>query len=282
MKAVKALTILTFFIAIFAMKTPAFAQESAPSLDGELSALEQTIDLYFEQMIALKTHLALNKQKITSQFLSSDDAGQVRFLNETQKNIIDALVNYRVKIEGMAENPEALEAFEKAKLQYNIIVVKSLLPRYEVVKTKFMTKLFVKMEPQFAEALVSREDALKLFFTQFETNEPTKDALNLNYRSSEILKVHNAITHRNNQLKESNIYQVYSSPKITTGAQESELYLSLIKGVEFKPNSESTPTPPAPKAPIVAPSNTPPLLETKKVAPDHFIITPTCNGLFGI
>ena len=270
MKAVIALiflTILLIQISVFAQSEESPASER--NMLEELSSLSQLIDLYFDEMIALKAKLSASNQKITSPNLSPEDAEKARYLQESRENIYDILKIYNAEIVAeLGSSPETLEAFETAKLQYNIAVIKAIMPRFETPKASLLTRMLTTLPAQYVEEILPRAEALNLIFTQFESNEPSKDAMNLQFRLNEMIKTHNKLAEKLNQQKEAKIYQIYPlNSKVTTATQEAALYEALVKSSEFQPAK-------------AAPS--PSLLTTTKTGIDTYTITTTCSGLFGI
>ncbi len=255
----KTLTALTFLITLliqitsYANPQPAVVEEN---LASQLSALTETIDGYFEAMIALKTKLHQQNLKITDSNLQLEDAEKLKELAEIRSNIQSALKGYKSEISSLESNPESLEIFEEAKLLYNIALVKAFLPRYKAVKTGLLMRFISTFQPQYVEEIISRTDAAKLIFTNFDTNE------NLEYRLGKIIETHNEISEELRRAQDANIYQIHpKNLNIRTAEQEAAFYKALVRNAEY--------------------STGPALLTTVKVGPNHFSILATCAGLFG-
>lgn len=261
------------FLAILLLKVSVFAQThqvlEERNLNADIANLSETIDLYYEKMIALKTKLSLTKQKITSPHLSAEDTQELKFLEETRIDISEAFRNLRVDISSFGTNPQDLETFESAKHEFNLALVKAYMPRYQTAKTSLLTRLLATIEPQYVEEVVTRTEANRLMFTQFDSNEPSKDAMNSNFRFNEMIKAHNELAAKLNSAKEANIYQIYpTNLKLTTAAQEAALYQALVQGTEYKASAQST---------IVATQS-----EQVNIESGIHRLISTCASIFGI
>lgn len=262
------------------MNSPSFAQESASVSQDKIvlnvKELTEMIDLYFEEMISFQTRIKNTPQ----QNQTPEDAAKKQFLEETRLTIIDALKEIRSPILEIANKPESLEVSEALKHQYNLALVKAFLPRYQKSNVGIISKVFGTVQPQYVPEIISRADALQLMFTDFATNEATKDSMNLSHRLSEVIKTHNAIASQVNSTKQANIYQIYpTNLKITTSTQEAAFYEAIAKNASFKPSiSNTTPIP----QDVVLESKSPSTLETKKTSPDFYKMITTCFGLFAI
>jgi hypothetical protein len=270
LKTLSVLTLLLLHLSSYAQETPSpdpLAQNSiAQDLEYGIKDLSQIIDLYFEQMISVKSTLAISGLKITSPTskMRPEIVTAINSLEDSKQKIISTLKEFRTAVDSLPKNSPV---YENLKFLYDVTLVKAFLPRYDVARKSIFVRMFSSIRPQYADELISRAEALDLFFTDFDSNEPTKDALNSSYRVAELIKTHNAITGRINELRDSNLFQTYpKNIKPMDGNQEAQLYKSLIKGEELLASAPSAPTAP--------------LLEVKKVAEDHFIIVPTCAGLF--
>jgi hypothetical protein len=269
----KALTHLSFIVLLFS-QLPSFAQElttqGANNLEQELTQLSLDIDLYYNQMISVKSTLAINglTEDSSKSSMGPDVALALETLQDNRLVLIDSIKSYRSQVEELSKNSDSLEYVEKVKYLFDVALVKAFLPRYDVATVSIFTRVFSSYQPQFVEELISRTEALNLFFAEFDTNEQTKDALSANFRFSELTKTYNSIAKTINTFRNANIYQVYSKNiKPTDGLHEASLYQSMIKGEEFS------------TAPVTANPETS-KFTLSKVADDHFTLTLTCSGLF--
>lgn len=268
LKAVVALIFLITLlvkISVFAQETNAMGQDKLVSNTKELTEM---IDLYFEQMIAFNTRLSTTKTQ------TPEDVAKKQLLEETRLTIIDVLKEIRTPIAEIANNPESIEVSENLKLQYNLALIKASLPRYETTKISIFAQVFGTVKPQYVSEIISRTEASELIFTEFATNEQTRDGMDLDYRVSEMVKTHNSIASQLNAAKNANIYHIYSSSKLSTAAQEGALYQAIARGAQYQATQA--------KANANTPEEAPSTLGVERKGPDYFKMIRTCFGLFAI
>lgn len=247
MKALAGLSLLTL---VFTVPSFAQPQESIPfepaemietttNLEAELKGLSLVIDEYYKDTINLSARLHAQGHKLTSpkNKLSPKLAQEVESLENTRLAISEALKDYRASIDALGALPENSKVFENSKFLFDLALVKAFLPRYEPKPegaTGIVKKLFAPPEPQFAEEILPRTEALNLFYTDFQDSEE----LNRDVRIAEIVKTHNSITSEYNKNRGSALLQTY--PKtIKPNVNESVLYKAIVKGEDI--NEVSTP-----------------------------------------
>jgi hypothetical protein len=270
LKTLKYFLVFTLLIS----QTPAFADpieqsttDQASGLEQNLKQLTEAVDLYYDEMISLKSTLTINGLKITSPISKMDPqvASTLQTLEETRLEIIESIRNFRPQIEAYSRTLDLASA-DRIHFLYDLLLVKAFLPRYDTAKINLFTRLFSSYQPQYVDELIPRAEALNLFFIEFNTYEPT--------RFSEIIKTHNTVTSKINQLRNANLYQVYpKSFKLENGIQEASLYQSLIRGEEFQPSTQASSN---------SQKETPSAIVINKVSDTHFSLTLNCSALFGI
>lgn len=226
------------------------------SLAKRLEILSFAIDIYYEQMISLKSSLALSGLKITSKHseMVPEDAKSIIDLENTRTEINEAFKHYKADIDTLSE-PENIEIYENLKFLYDIVLIKAFLPRFDTIKSGFITRIFTFNTPQFAEEIVPRGDALELFYKNFNLNDDSKAVLNSDFRLSSLIKMHNEITAKLNRNKESNIYQTYPKRiKVKSEAEEAYIYETIIRGENLKPYQEVLDEAPVTAAPPPQPT----------------------------
>lgn len=247
MKALKIfllLTISTLQITSYAQSTEFYG--AAPISDPErfakrLEILSYAIDIYYEQMIDLKTALALSGLKTTSHRFDMfpEDAKKLDDLENTRKEISDAFINYKADIDTLSTDPENIEIYENLKFLYNIVLVKAFLPRFDAIKNGFLIRIFTFNKLQFVQEIIPRGTALELFYKDFSIDDRSKSVLNSDFRLSSLIKIHNEITAKLNLNRESNLYQKYPKHVFAqSSAEEAYIYDVIIKGETLKPAPE--------------------------------------------
>lgn len=267
MKTVSRLAILTLLL----IQVTAFAQvtetdtvtENSPhDIETKLSELSTEIDLYFSDMISLKTRTL----KPTA---SAENNADLTLLENRRQKIIDSIKAYRSKILELSANSDSLVEYDNAKFLLNIVLIKSYLPRLETAKTGLAGKvksLVLPVEPQRVSELITRNEANDLFFKEFVSNDTSKNGFDADFRLNSIVQTHNNLATVFNKMNGSQLLQVYPKrTEVSTNLQEAAFYDSIIRGQEFKPA-------------VAAPA--PGFLELNKVSDGVFSLTLTCAGLF--
>lgn len=255
MKALKIFSLLAVILTLVQITAYAHGEDDISSasqtykperLAKRLEILSYAIDLYYQEVINIKTALDMQNLKMTSDLseMQSEDARLVTGLEITKADINQAFRDYKAELDILSLEPDSIEIYENLKFLYNIVLMKAFLPRYDVAKDGgFVFRVFNYQNTQYADELVTRNDALNLFYKDFTLNDKTKTTANLDFRISSLIKIHNEITKKLNRNRDANIFQVYPKKvKAKSLEEEAFIYESIIRGETLKPYKEATTT----------------------------------------
>lgn len=198
--------------------------EIMSNLESDLIEINELIEKHFRQALYLTDKLAKQDLTLSSPRDQMDPrlAQEIETFENTKLFILDAIQHYRRIIDELPLTSDP-QVRDNAKALYNQALIKSILPRFDLAEQDgVLSKLIGFREPRYVEALIPREVALELIYTDFEQHNSS--------RILELIGVYNKIVNTINSNRNSKILVTYS--KSIASESEARVYFSMIKGEE--------------------------------------------------